>query len=116
MLQKGFLLADSAPPDAVRVSARPAMLFMIASVLKEVVASVRSFYRKSRAELVTARRRLSIYIRRSGYKWDKATLGTPGSVDRMGLTGEVKHQVGHDKHARVVYTSMTLKGSSDVTR
>lgn len=116
MLQKGFLLADSAPPDAVRVSARPAILFMIASVLKEVVASERSFYRKSRAEQVTARRRLSIYIRRSGYKWGKATLGTPGSVDRKGLTGEVKHQARHDKQARVVYTSMTLKGSSDVTR
>lgn len=38
------------------------MLFMIARVLKEVVASVRSFYKKSRAEQVTARRRLSIYM------------------------------------------------------
>ena len=56
-----------------------------------------------------------IYVRRSGYKWGKATLGTPGSVDRKGLTGEVKHQAGHDKQARVVYTSMTLEDSSDVT-
>ena len=46
MLQQGLVLADSAPPDAVSVSARPAMLFMIASVLGVLIASVSSFHKE----------------------------------------------------------------------
>ena len=102
MLQRGLILADSAPPDAVSVSARPAMLFMIARVLKEVVASVRSFYKEGRAEKVTARWRLSIYtydeVDTSGVmpRWRHLDLQ---DFDCKGLICEVKQQAEHDKQA-----------------